>query len=452
VKPANLLIAGDGHVRVVDFGIARAVRDVGVTTAGVMLGSVQYASPEQVTGQEVTAASDIYSLGVVLYEMITGVRPFDGPSPAAVALDRLRVRPAPPSAVARDLPKAIDAIIVRALALDPAHRYPSAAGFASELERFRLSAVGGIRRAGQPIRGAVASEAGLAPEEPEDAARRRHAGPSPVAVTVAPGVLRASAGGNDHLETQYVPLETPSPTLSPLDAPPAEALPRQARPAAGRRSRRISPLAVVLPLGAFALVVLIGSSVLGGGDDGAILGATGTPVGANAPPVALTPVDSPSASPTSAPTAAPTPVPTPAPTPVSTPAPTSVSTPPPTPRPRTEPPAAGPTAPALDPAETVARFYALVERHEFDEAALLWTRRMRAEYPPRQNIDGRFAPTTDVDINRLRIVSMSLRERRSVVFVDLTEYRSSGPSPRRFVGTWELVLTQAGWLMDEPHF
>jgi hypothetical protein len=100
----------------------------------------------------------------------------------------------------------------------------------------------------------------------------------------------------------------------------------------------------------------------------------------------------------------------------------------------------------------VRRFYDLVERHEFDAAARLWTRRMREQYPPEGNIDGRFAPTTRIDIDRLRLERMSLRAGTALVSVALTEYRSSGPSPRRFAGTWELVLTDAGWLMDEPHF
>ena len=97
IKPANILIDDDGEARVADFGIARAATDAGATTSGAILGSAQYASPEQVSGEPVSARSDIYSLGIVLYEALTGVRPFDGPSPAAVALERLRVDPRPPA-------------------------------------------------------------------------------------------------------------------------------------------------------------------------------------------------------------------------------------------------------------------------------------------------------------------------------------------------------------------
>ncbi|MBA2300300.1 MAG: hypothetical protein H0W22_05950, partial [Chloroflexi bacterium] len=113
--------------------------------------------------------------------------------------------------------------------------------------------------------------------------------------------------------------------------------------------------------------------------------------------------------------------------------------------------APGPTAPARDPAETVRLFYDLVEAKEFDAAARLWTRRMRQDYPPEGNINGRFGPTTRIDIDRLRIESMNVRARTAVVSISLTEYRESG-EVRRYVGRWDLVRTSSGWLMDEPHF
>ena len=77
---------------------------------------------------------------------------------------------------------------------------------------------------------------------------------------------------------------------------------------------------------------------------------------------------------------------------------------------------------------------------------------MREEYPPEGNIDGRFAPTTRIDIDRLADRADEPGAGTAVVSVALTEYRSSGPSPRRFVGSWDLVLSDRGWLMDEPHF
>src|SRR4051812_17510986 len=164
VKPGNILIDQDGSVRVADFGIARAAGDGGATTSGVVIGSPYYVSPEQVDGEPVTPTSDIFSLGVVLYEMITGTRPFDGPSAAAIALQRLRRPSRPPSAVQPDVPADLDAIVMRAMERNPARRFPSAAELAVALDGFGLVHLGGVRRDGSRARVAEAEpEAGPAP-------------------------------------------------------------------------------------------------------------------------------------------------------------------------------------------------------------------------------------------------------------------------------------------------
>ena len=466
VKPGNILIDRDGAVRVADFGIARAAGELGVTTAGTFFGSAQYASPEQVLGETVTPASDVYSLGVVLYEAITGQRPFEGSSPAAVALERLRIQPAPPSAVARDLPTDLDRIILRAMAREPADRYPSAAEFGVALEQFRLQGLGGVRRTGARVRetlAAVGVGAGLA---------------------VADGVGVGSASGSA-ADVRTASAVEPSAGVAPgTSASPTAAMVTASydvSPQEDRRRRRFSPLALALPLGVVALALLIGLALFGGfGDRGDVLssdGGSGSTGGASGG-VALGPTPSanpstttpPSPSPTLSPapilvpiaTPTPTPMATPTPSPRPTPRPTPKSTPTPSPRPTPRPtpkstptptkaPAPGPTAPARDPAETVVRFYALVQEHRYDEAAALWTARLRQEYPPETNINGRFDRTTKIVINRLSIRSMSLSKKTAVVFVDLTEYRRS-QTARRYIGTWDLVLTRSGWLMDEPHF
>ena len=97
VKPGNILITDDGDVKVTDFGIARAVSEASMTVTGTTLGSVHYFSPEQARGDEVTGTSDVYALGIVLYEMLTGRRPFEGDSAAGVALKRLSEDPPPPT-------------------------------------------------------------------------------------------------------------------------------------------------------------------------------------------------------------------------------------------------------------------------------------------------------------------------------------------------------------------
>src|SRR5919107_3845859 len=126
VKPGNILITDDGDVKVTDFGIARAVSEASMTVTGTTLGSVHYFSPEQARGDEVTGASDVYSLGIVLFEMLTARRPFEGDSAAGVALKRLNEDPPSPTAVGRPQPPGLEAILMRALRRDATARFPHA--------------------------------------------------------------------------------------------------------------------------------------------------------------------------------------------------------------------------------------------------------------------------------------------------------------------------------------
>src|SRR5687768_4023133 len=137
VKPGNIMITDAGDVKVADFGIARAVAESSMTVTGTTLGSVHYFSPEQARGDEVTGASDVYALGIVLYEMLTGKRPFEGDSAAAVALRRLNEDPAPPSASGFTIAPALEQILMRALAREPADRFPDAGAFAEALRVWR---------------------------------------------------------------------------------------------------------------------------------------------------------------------------------------------------------------------------------------------------------------------------------------------------------------------------
>ena len=137
VKPGNILITDAGDVKVTDFGIARAVAEASMTVTGTTLGSVHYFSPEQARGDEVTGASDVYALGIVLYEMLTGKRPFEGDSAAAVALRRLTEDPTPPSAAGHRIAPGLERILMRALAREPADRFPDAGAFAEALRVWR---------------------------------------------------------------------------------------------------------------------------------------------------------------------------------------------------------------------------------------------------------------------------------------------------------------------------
>lgn len=137
VKPANIMISDAGAVKVMDFGIARALADTGnrVTQTAAVIGTAQYLSPEQARGESVDARSDVYSLGCVLYEMLTGEAPFVGDSPVAVAYQHVREDPIPPSQKRAGISAELDAVVLKALTKNPDNRYQSAAEMRADLVR-----------------------------------------------------------------------------------------------------------------------------------------------------------------------------------------------------------------------------------------------------------------------------------------------------------------------------
>ncbi len=148
IKPQNIIFTDEGEVKVTDFGIARSTAG-NVTQTASIIGTAHYLSPEQAKSDRVGPASDIYSLGVVLYEMLTGKVPFEGDGPVAVALKHIQETPKAPSELVDDVPEELEAVIKKAMAKDPAQRYRSAAEIRDDLTRLA---------AGMPVRTAIVDE------------------------------------------------------------------------------------------------------------------------------------------------------------------------------------------------------------------------------------------------------------------------------------------------------
>ena len=171
LKPQNVLVDAEGRARVTDFGIARAgVSEI--TQTGSVLGTAQYLSPEQAQGLPVTATSDIYSIGVLLYEALTGRVPFEAESPVTVALKQVSERPRPPSELNPAVSRALDAVVLKALAKDPANRFASAEEFLAALDAAEADP-SGAALGDTAAHEAVAVAAGTPPPGPPEAPPER---------------------------------------------------------------------------------------------------------------------------------------------------------------------------------------------------------------------------------------------------------------------------------------
>jgi serine/threonine-protein kinase len=151
VKPGNVMITPEGAVKVMDFGIARAVSDSAatMTSTAAVIGTAQYLSPEQARGEGVDARSDVYSVGCMLFELVTGAPPFTGDSPVAVAYQHVREDPRLPSSINPQVPPELDAIVLKSMSKNPANRYQSAAEMRNDL----LRALAGQRVEATPVMG-----------------------------------------------------------------------------------------------------------------------------------------------------------------------------------------------------------------------------------------------------------------------------------------------------------
>jgi len=179
-KPHNVIVDDQGHAKVTDFGIARAGASE-MTETGSIMGTAQYLSPEQAQGHAVTDASDLYSIGVMLYEMLAGRLPFDGDSAVSIALKHLNEAPVPLSTLRPDIDPALESVVMAALAKDPAARWQSAEDFAEALEAARAHVLAGgsngQNTAAWAALAALPPDDGGYPGEPEEEERKRRRWP-----------------------------------------------------------------------------------------------------------------------------------------------------------------------------------------------------------------------------------------------------------------------------------
>ena len=167
IKPHNILVTSDGRVKVADFGIARAISSTTMTYDGNVVGSVHYFSPEQAKGTKITAKSDVYSLGIVLYEMLTGRLPFNGETSVSIALKQLREEPPAPRQIDGNIPPIAEAIILKAMSKEPEDRPDSREMIEDIVQAERLLGFGGNIALSVPPQEMTLTMSPVRPEESE---------------------------------------------------------------------------------------------------------------------------------------------------------------------------------------------------------------------------------------------------------------------------------------------
>jgi serine/threonine protein kinase len=217
IKPGNVMMTKRGVVKVMDFGIARAMQSgvTSMTQTGMVVGTPQYLSPEQALGRGVDARSDLYSVGIMLFQLVTGRLPFDADSPLAIAYAHVQEEPVAASSINRSLPPAVDALIARALKKNPNERFPTAVAMRDECLRVAAS---------------------FQPAAPNIVAGSPTASGAGVGSAVFPPVDQATPAPTGPVQTPYQPTPPPNPygTPAPTPAPsPAYGYPQQGGYATG---------------------------------------------------------------------------------------------------------------------------------------------------------------------------------------------------------------------------
>ncbi|GGW53775.1 serine/threonine-protein kinase PksC [Streptomyces galilaeus] len=208
IKPGNVMMTKRGVVKVMDFGIARAMQSgvTSMTQTGMVVGTPQYLSPEQALGRAVDARSDLYSVGIMLFQLVTGRLPFDADSPLAIAYAHVQEEPVAPSSINRALPPAVDALVARALKKNPNERFPNAVAMRDECLRVAAS----FQPAPPSIVAGTPSQSG-----------------SGVGSAVFPPVGQNSQAPVGNVQTPYQPAPTPNPYGTPSTPAPSYGYPQQ---------------------------------------------------------------------------------------------------------------------------------------------------------------------------------------------------------------------------------
>jgi serine/threonine protein kinase/beta-lactam-binding protein with PASTA domain len=242
VKSQNILVGRESRVKITDFGIAVALGASSLTESGHVVGSAQYFSPEQARGEQATALSDIYAAGVVLYEMATGQLPFEAETPVAVALKQVQEAPAPPRRLNPRIPESLQAVILRAMAKDPAQRFESGRAMAGALLAYAQSSLEAT--ISQPVPVPASTTRGARPQaptvvkEPAQPVRRQGSGRmAPLVLvlllflllvgSITVGILTSTNGSLQRLfpTLGQAPTAVPPPTAQPVAAPTVAPIP-----------------------------------------------------------------------------------------------------------------------------------------------------------------------------------------------------------------------------------
>ncbi|MFJ6480863.1 protein kinase [Streptomyces sp. NPDC091682] len=285
IKPGNVMVNKRGVVKVMDFGIARAMQSgvTSMTQTGMVVGTPQYLSPEQALGRGVDARSDLYSVGIMLFQLLTGRIPFDADSPLAIAYAHVQEEPVAPSSINRSLTPAMDALVARALKKNPNERFPTAAAMGDEVAR-----VLGSGQTGAPVivqgQGPLSSGAGVAStvfppveagyQAPPQSVQQPYQTPqtppqTPYAPTPAP----------QHAQGGYAYPHTPPPQqqYAPHTPPPYTISPTSSSSAASGDGKRSSPVVIGAIVVALLAVGGLITAISMNGDDKDKGGTTADP-------------------------------------------------------------------------------------------------------------------------------------------------------------------------------